>query len=197
MNIIESIILLLSSISLIVYCFISKHSIVLLLTFLCGAIVLTIQFYFKKNIYHRIVQVSIILICLLLGYFNLSSPINKVSKKLYYENKEIFSSQKMIHIFNNDYYENHITALNDAIAKEIFKEEVIRLECYSRGGRHVPENFYHTFDKAIANMKILDLPIVDKGFYNDQYVICIKDNEVVTFRIADVDKEEVIQYYFN
>lgn len=183
------------------------YSIIIVLTFLCTVTLLTIQFFFKKNNYQRIFQVFTVIVCILLGYINLNSPINKVDQKLYYEdkvrdhfifeNKEMFVVQKMIHIFNNDYYENHIFAINENIAQEIFKEEVIRIEYYSHFGKETDAEYnYKTYTGATLQMNKLESNHIDQGYYNDQYVVCLKDNEILSFRITEIPKEEIIHYYF-
>lgn len=183
------------------------YYIIIVLTFICTVTLLTIQFFFKKHNYQRIFQVFTIIICILLGYINLNSPIHNKNQKLYYEdkvgnhfiyeNKEMFVVQKMIHIFNNDYYENHIIAINESIAQEIFKEEVIRVEYYSHFKEETDAKYnYKTFTGATLKMNKLESNHIDQGYYNDQYVVCLKDNEILSFRITEIPKEDIIHYYF-
>ena len=46
-------------------------------------------------------------------------------------------------------------------------------------------------------MNVLVDERIDEGYYNNQYVIFRKGNQVISFRMADVSKEEVIEYYLN
>lgn len=195
------------SIAAIIYLWIYQHSIVLLLIFLCISIILTIQFFFKKNIYTKMFQAFTVIACILIGYMNLNSSIYDINQKLYYEdkvedyfiyeNKDIFTNQKMIHIFDNDYYENYVVALNSNIAQEIFKEEVIRMEYYSHFKEETDDEYnYKTYTGATLKMNKLESNHIDQGYYNDQYVVCLKDNEILSFRITEIPKEDIIHYYF-
>lgn len=52
-------------------------------------------------------------------------------------------------------------------------------------------------NEAIKNMKELKNPFVDKAFFNNDYVICKKDKQVISFQYSsDKQINTIIEYYF-
>ena len=177
------------------------------LSIILGLFIFTVLIVFEttykskyKLIINSIVMICAALICLkIYDYTSISLPVNT----LYYEDQvedyfidyynDLFSHSRMIYIFNDDYYEKCVVSVNENISKEIFKEEVIVLECYSRNA--VSKKDYLTYQEAIKKMKIINNDSIDEGYYNDKYAIIRKDQQVISFMIND-SIDQLIEYYY-
>jgi len=183
-----------------------------------GIILILIAILIYTHAYKKVAIISIIIL-LPLSIFSYDSYSIPDNKPLYYNNNfekdyinttnSIFSRSISTYIFEEQNYENNINALNEDIAEILFKGEIISLDRnyrknklideYQKIGKDYDENDYPylSFEQALQNMKELHHPLVDQAYYNDNYVICIKDKQVVSFQYSSPDQmNTIIEYYF-
>lgn len=172
--------------------------------------------------YFRSIQIITLLTLLIMNVTIIQSQIcvvQPIEKQLYAylqvdnneinEIKSLFANSKYINIFN-DKYERYVICLNNSIANIVFKDEVITLDReyrkdkliteYQEIGQDYDENDYPylSYEKSLQNMKSYSTSLVGQCYYNEQYAICIKDNQVLSFRIQNKKNyiKNVLEYYY-
>lgn len=171
---------------------------------------LILLLYLKQS---QIIKIIAIFLIFIISFQLYSLKPDKISKDLYYhskvdnvyivDNQDILVNQKYIQIFHEKYYENYTVCLNKTIAETLFKEEIINLDYQTRRNILSNNNILITkdncskvsFNEALSSMKKFDNTYVDTAYYNQDYIICIKDNKVLSFQHHD-NLNEIIDYYF-
>lgn len=134
---------------------------------------------------------------------------NQVNDNFIYENQDLFANSQSIQ-YSDKYYERFVKCLNENIAKIVYKDEIVFVDReyrknkiineYQKLGKEYNENDYPylSFEESIQHMKVYQTDFVDECYYNEKYVVCIKDNLVLSFQIQE-DKnaiDNIIKYYF-
>lgn len=171
---------------------------------------LILLLYLKQS---QIIKIIAVFLIFIISFQLYSLKPDKINKDLYYhskvdnvyivDNQDILVNQKYIQIFHEKYYENYTICLNKRIAETLFKEEIINLDYQTRRNILSNNNILITkdncskvsFNEALSSMKKFDNTYVDTAYYNQDYIICIKDNKVLSFQHHD-NLNEIIDYYF-
>lgn len=181
-----------------------------------------IFYIFSTHRYYKIIQ-TVVVICLVAsGIYLVQSQVlkiesidqplyleNRVESYFIDENEDIFSHIKYIQIYS-DYYEKYVICLNDDIADIIFKEEIVMVEHEYRRDVYVDDSIamnqpydiknivYYSYEDALKQMKRYETTLVDTCYYNERYMVCMKDHYVLTCEIQDDDHfiDHVLNYYF-
>lgn len=221
-NIMSNILVLLSIFMLISY-FLSIPLIISLIVFLECIILIIIHYTCVNFQYHKFIQyitVLFFIIITILIYQSKMFSIPSIHQPLYSENlvkdtflnesKGLFANTKSIDIYS-EHYEKYVECLNHHVAEVIFQQDIIIadrelrkekiLTEYQAIGKKYDESDYPyiSFENSLKNMTRFQTELVDQCYYNPMYVVCIKDNKVLSFSFqGDIQLiENILEYDFS
>lgn len=176
-------------------------------------IYLIIYYICSPRQHYRTIQIITLITLLFMNvgiYQSKVFNIEPIEKDLYYQNdvddflhhktKDIFVHSQYTDIYS-DYYENYTRCLNKDIAYIIFKDNIIladrwyRREQQSSLNQNIP---YLSFEESLKNMQNYQTGLVEQCYFNNKYMICIKDNDVLMIQKQSEDQfiQNILENYF-